>query len=129
MSCEIDTPRSATIWCDLQEGDLDEVQERQVARALDQQHELITRDAEAVARDTVEQHFLARETPGKTLVASIDKVTAARTFEKVQRFWALEGRELALGGWAGDKVNGGNGEQVGTGRCRARASETAALPL
>ena len=73
----------------VEEADLDEAQERQLARALGQQYELITRDdrLEAVAKDIVE-HFLGRGFPGKGLVVSIDKVTAVRTFEKVQRFWA-----------------------------------------
>ena len=73
----------------VEEADLDEAQERQLARALGQQYELITRDdrLEAVAKDIVE-HFLGRGFPGKGLVVSIDKITAVRTFEKVQRFWA-----------------------------------------
>ena len=73
----------------VEEADLDEVQERQLARALGQQYELITRDdrLEAVAKDIVE-HFLGRGFPGKAMVVSIDKATAVRTFDKVQRFWA-----------------------------------------
>ena len=79
----------------VEEADLDEAQERQLARALGRQYELITRDdrLEAVAKDIVE-HFLGRGFPGKGLVVSIDKVTTVRTFEKVQRFWA---RRLADG--------------------------------
>ena len=70
-------------------ADLDEAQERQLARTLGQQYELITRDErlEAVAKDIVE-HFLGRGFPGKAMVVSIDKATAVRTFTKVQRFWA-----------------------------------------
>ena len=73
----------------VEEADLDEAQERQLARALGQQYELITRDErlEVVAKDIVE-HFLGRGFPGKGLVVSIDKVTAVRTFEKVKHFWA-----------------------------------------
>jgi type I restriction enzyme, R subunit len=73
----------------VEEADLDESQERQLARALGQQYELITRDdrLETVAKDIVD-HFLGRGFPGKALVVSIDKVTAVRTFDKVQRFWA-----------------------------------------
>ena len=73
----------------VEEADLDEAQERQLARALGQQYELITRDdrLEAVAKDIVD-HFLGRGFPGKALVVSIDKVTAVRTYDKVQRFWA-----------------------------------------
>ncbi len=73
----------------VEEADLDESQERQLARALGRQYELITRDdrLETVAKDLVD-HFLGRGFPGKALVVSIDKVTAVRTFDKVQRFWA-----------------------------------------
>ncbi|MDQ6878400.1 MAG: type I restriction endonuclease subunit R [Candidatus Dormibacteraeota bacterium] len=83
----------------VEEADLDDTQERQLARALGQQYELITRDdrLEAVAKDIVE-HFLGRGFPGKALVISIDKVTTVRTFDKVQRFWAerLERNQQAL---------------------------------
>jgi type I restriction enzyme R subunit len=73
----------------VEDADLDEAEERQLARALGQQYELITRDdrLEAVAKDIVD-HFLGRGFPGKGMVVSIDKITAVRTFEKVQRFWA-----------------------------------------
>jgi type I restriction enzyme R subunit len=72
----------------VEEADLDESQERQLARALGQQYELITRDdrLDTVAKDLVD-HFLGRGFPGKALVVSIDKVTTVRTFDKVQRFW------------------------------------------
>jgi type I restriction enzyme R subunit len=73
----------------VEEADLDEVEDRQLARTLGQQYELITRDdrLDAVAKDIVD-HFLGRGFPGKALVVSIDKVTAVRTCNKVQRFWA-----------------------------------------
>jgi type I restriction enzyme R subunit len=72
----------------VEEADLDEAQERQLGRALGQQYELITRDdrLDAVAKDIVD-HFLGRGFAGKALVVSIDKVTAVRTFDKVQRCW------------------------------------------
>ena len=70
----------------VEEADLDETEERQLARTLGQQYQLITRDdrLDAVARDIVE-HFLGRGFPGKGMVVSIDKITAVCTFEKVQR--------------------------------------------
>ena len=73
----------------VEEATLDDEQERQLARRLGQQYELITRDdrLDAVAKDIVD-HFLGRGFPGKALVVSIDKVTTVRTFDKVQRFWA-----------------------------------------
>ncbi len=83
----------------VEEADLDETQERQLARTLGQQYELITREdrLEAVAKDIVE-HFLGRGFPGKALVVSIDKVTTVRTFDKVQKFWKqrLRHNEQAL---------------------------------
>jgi type I restriction enzyme R subunit len=83
----------------VEEADLDEEQERQLARVLGQQYELITRDdrLEAVAKDIVE-HFLGRGFPGKAMVVSIDKVTAVRTYDKVQRHWTerLEADEREL---------------------------------
>ena len=83
----------------VEEADLDETEERQLARALGQQYQLITRDdrLDAVAKDIVE-HFLGRGFPGKAIVVSIDKVTAVRTFEKVQQHWKqrLEANEARL---------------------------------
>jgi type I restriction enzyme, R subunit len=72
----------------VEDTDLDEAEERQLARTLGQQYELITRDdrLDAVAKDIVE-HFLGRGFPGKGLVVSIDKLSTVRTFEKVQRHW------------------------------------------
>jgi type I restriction enzyme R subunit len=69
-------------------ADLDEGEERKLARALGQQYEVITRDdrLETVAADIVD-HFLGRGFPGKAMVVSIDKVTAVRTYDKVQRHW------------------------------------------
>jgi type I restriction enzyme R subunit len=78
----------------VEEADLDEAQERRLGRALGQQYELITRDdrLETVAKDIVD-HFLGRGFPGKALVVSIDKVSAVRTFDKVQRYWTQRVKE------------------------------------
>ncbi len=85
----------------VEEADLDDDQERKLGRLLGQQYELITRDdrLDAVAGDIVD-HFLGRGFPGKALVVSIDKITAVRTYEKVQRFWAerLEHSKQAIAG-------------------------------
>jgi type I restriction enzyme R subunit len=72
----------------VEEADLDEDQQRLLAKNLGQQYELITRDdrLDAVAKDIVD-HFLGRGFPGKAMVVSIDKITAVRTYDKVQRFW------------------------------------------
>ena len=83
----------------VEEADLDETQERRLALALGRQYELITREdrLEAVAKDIVE-HFMGRGFPGKAMVVSIDKVTAVRTFNKVQKYWnqRLEAGEAKL---------------------------------
>ena len=94
----------------VEEADLDEEQERRLARALGQQYELITRDdrLDAVAKDIVD-HFLGRGFAGKAMVVSIDKATAVRTYDKVQRFWAqrLEEDQQALlrGGLATEEAD------------------------
>lgn len=83
----------------VEQADLDDEQERKLARLLGQQYELITRDdrLDTVAKDIV-WHFLGRGFRGKAMVVSIDKVTAVRTFEKVKCFWAerLEKEEVSL---------------------------------
>ena len=86
---QIDNPNFGDdLMAIVEEADLDEEQQRQLGRVLGRQYELITRDdrLDAVARDIVD-HFLGRGFPGKAMVVSIDKVTAVRTYEKVQRFW------------------------------------------
>jgi type I restriction enzyme R subunit len=69
-------------------ADLDEGEERKLAGSLGRPYELITRAdrLDAVARDIVD-HFLGRGFPGKAMVISIDKVTAVRTYDRVQLFW------------------------------------------
>jgi type I restriction enzyme R subunit len=94
----------------VEDADLDDAQERQLARALGQQYALITRDdrLDAVAKDIVD-HFLGRGFAGKALVVSIDKITTVRTFEKVQKAWAerieRDEAELRGGGLAQERVD------------------------
>lgn len=73
----------------VESADLDEEQERKLARVLGQQYELITRDdrLDRVAKDIVD-HFLGRGFQGKAMVVSIDKATAVRTYLKAQAAWA-----------------------------------------
>jgi type I restriction enzyme, R subunit len=72
----------------LEEAELDEAQESKLGRLFAQQYELITREdrLEIVARDIVD-HFLGRGFTGKAMVVSIDKATALRTYDKVQKHW------------------------------------------
>jgi type I restriction enzyme R subunit len=72
----------------VESADLDDDQERKLARLLGQDYELITRDArlDRVAKDVV-SHFLGRGFAGKAMVVSIDKATAVRTYLKAQAAW------------------------------------------
>lgn len=69
-------------------AELDEEQEKLLERQFARQYHLVTRDdrLERVAADIVD-HFLNRGYQGKAMVVSIDKVTAVRTYDKVQKHW------------------------------------------
>lgn len=69
-------------------ADLDEDQQDKLERDLARQYHLITRDdrLEKVAEDIVE-HFTGRGYQGKAMVVCIDKLTAARMYEKVHNHW------------------------------------------
>lgn len=87
----------------LEAAELDEDQEKKLEREFARQYHLITRDdrLEAIARDIV-QHFLARGFQGKAMVISIDKATAVRMYDKVQKYWKqeLEEAKQELEGWS-----------------------------
>ena len=72
----------------LEEAELDEAQEKKLEREFARQYHLITRDdrLEAVAQDVVE-HFSGRGFRGKAMVICIDKATAVRMYDKVQKHW------------------------------------------
>jgi type I restriction enzyme R subunit len=72
----------------IEDAELDEEQEKLLERQFARQYHLVTRDdrLERVAQDIVE-HFLNRGYQGKAMVISIDKVTAVRTYDKVQKHW------------------------------------------
>jgi len=73
----------------LDEAALDEAQEKKLEREFAREYHLITRDdrLEAVAKDIV-KHFTGRGYQGKAMVICIDKATAVRMYDKVQRYWA-----------------------------------------
>ena len=81
------------------DADLNEDQQRKLEREFAREYHLITRDdrLETVARDIV-SHFMGRGQMGKAMVVSIDKLTAVRMFEKVQKYWAeyLDGIKTEL---------------------------------
>jgi type I restriction enzyme R subunit len=72
----------------LEEAELDENQEAKVAREFSREYHLITRNdrLERIARDIV-SHFVSRGYQGKAMVVSIDKATAVKMYDKVQRHW------------------------------------------
>jgi type I restriction enzyme, R subunit len=79
------------VYALIEAADLDEDQEERLERELGRQYHLLTRDdrLETVAKDIV-QHFLGRGFQGKAMVVSIDKATALRMYDKVQKHWQAE---------------------------------------
>ena len=74
----------------LEAAELDEAQEAKLEREFAREYHLITRGdrLDTVAEDLV-AHFMGRGHFGKAMVVSIDKATAVRMFDKVQRYWAV----------------------------------------
>ncbi len=72
----------------IESADLSEEAEKKLERELGRQYHLITRDdrLDTVAQDIV-KHFLGRGFQGKAMVVSIDKATALRMYDKVQKCW------------------------------------------
>ena len=79
----------------IDEAELDEAQEKKLERELGCEYHLITRDdrLEKVAEDIV-THFTGRGFQGKAMVISIDKATAVRMYDKVQKHWAVHLEKL-----------------------------------
>ena len=88
-SCSSPTRTSTRTWSDLlEEAELDEAQEKKLEREFAREYHLITRDdrLETIAEDIV-AHFMGRGYQGKAMVVSIDKATAVRMYDKVQKHW------------------------------------------
>ncbi|HYD84361.1 MAG TPA: hypothetical protein VEA63_09915, partial [Opitutus sp.] len=79
----------------IEEAALDEAQEERLAQVLGKQYHIITRDdrLDTVAQDIV-RHFLGRGFQGKAIVVSIDKATALRMYDKVERELMMEAKRL-----------------------------------
>ena len=79
----------------LEEAELDEAQEKKLEREFSKQYHLITREdrLETIARDVVE-HFIGRGYQGKAMYIAIDKATAVKMYDKVQKYWRLKLEEL-----------------------------------
>jgi type I restriction enzyme R subunit len=72
----------------IEDAELDEEQEKKLEREFAREYHLITREdrLETIAADIVE-HFMGRGFPGKAMAVSIDKATAVKMYDKVQRHW------------------------------------------
>ncbi len=74
----------------IEAADLDEDQEAKLERDFKREYQLITRDdrLERIGEDIV-AHYMGRGVLAKAMVISIDKATAVRTFDKVQKHWKI----------------------------------------
>ncbi len=75
----------------LEAAELDEAQEKKLEREFGREYHIITREdrLEAIARDLV-GHFTGRGYRGKAMMVCIDKATAVRMYDKVQKHWKAE---------------------------------------
>ncbi len=71
-------------------ADLDDDQERKLEKEFAREYHLLTRDErlDRIGADIV-AHFMGRGVLAKAMVISIDKATAVRTFDKVQKHWKV----------------------------------------
>jgi type I restriction enzyme R subunit len=69
-------------------AELDENQQAKLEREFRREYQLITRDdrLEKIAEDLVD-HYMGRGVLAKAMVVCIDKATAVRTYDKVQKNW------------------------------------------
>lgn len=82
---------SEEFYAILEEENLDEAQQARLEQKFAQEIEDIKRDdrLETIARDIV-YHFPRRGYLGKGMVISLDKFTAVKMYDKVQRLWKAE---------------------------------------
>jgi len=74
----------------LEDAELDEEQEKRLEREFAREYHIITRDdrLEEIAKDIV-KHFMERGYKGKAMVVCIDKATAVRMYDRVQKHWII----------------------------------------
>jgi len=74
----------------IEESMLDDRQEEKLQREFAREYHIITRDdrLEKIAEDIV-AHFVSRGYQGKAMVVSVDKPTAVKMYDKVQKYWKL----------------------------------------
>ncbi len=79
----------------LEEAELDEDQEAKLEREFAREYHLVTREdrLETIAEDIV-KHFTGRGFQGKAMVVCIDKATAIKMYDKVQKYWKKNLEEL-----------------------------------
>lgn len=79
----------------LEDENLDDVQQEKLEHRFATELEVIKRDdrLETIARDIV-YHFPRRGYLGKGMVVSVDKFTAVKMYDKVQRLWKEEIKKL-----------------------------------
>ena len=79
----------------LDEAKLDEAQQEKLEKQFATELEVIKRDdrLETIARDIV-AHFPARGYLGKAMVVTVDKFTAVKMYDKVERLWKERIKEL-----------------------------------
>lgn len=73
-----------------EQEDLDDDQERKLEKEFAREYHLITRDdrLDRIGEDIV-AHYMGRGVLSKAMVISVDKATAVRTFDKVQKHWKV----------------------------------------
>jgi type I restriction enzyme R subunit len=81
----------------IEEAMLSPEQEEKLQREFAREYHIITRDdrLEKIAADIV-THFISRGYHGKAMVVSIDKPTAVKMYDKVQKHWQKHLEELRI---------------------------------
>ena len=84
----IETDLNEEMAAIIEAAQLDEDQEKKLEREFAREYHLITRQdrIDRIGEDIV-AHYMGRGTLAKALVISIDKATAVRTFDAVQKHW------------------------------------------
>jgi type I restriction enzyme R subunit len=79
----------------LEEAMLSPEQEEKLQQEFSREYHIITRDdrLEKIAEDIV-KHFLNRGYQGKAMVVSIDKPTAVKMYDKIQKYWTATINDL-----------------------------------
>ncbi|HOO54659.1 MAG TPA: type I restriction endonuclease subunit R [Methanothrix sp.] len=91
----LDSAIDEKIYKIIEAADLDEAQERKFEREFAREYMLITRESrlDTIANDIV-SHFMGRGRRDKAMVVSIDKATALRMYNKVEKRWNEHLEEL-----------------------------------